>query len=258
MTHEHIQTGGETMTAFSNSNWARADFAKEYRDGAEVFVIARRRLFTILQSFYRHFMKGGRRRTMLDLGCGDGIVSQQILEVDRSVSATLLDGSEDMLNKARERLSRFENVQYMCASFQNLLDKNILNQGLDFAISSLAIHHLKMDDKRRLFERIYSVLNPGGFFVNIDVVLSPSNVLDGWFMLLWKEWIMERKSASGIKGDYYEDIIRRYRNNKDNKPDTLDDQLNALKAIGYRDVDCLYKYGVFTMYGGRKKEDGKA
>jgi tRNA (cmo5U34)-methyltransferase len=240
------------MAAFSDSNWAKADFAREYRDGAQVFVVERRRLFTILQSFYRHFMKGGRLRTMLDLGCGDGVVSQQILEVDGSVSATLLDGSEDMLNNARERLKRFENIQYVPASFQDLLDKNILKQSFDFVVSSLAIHHLKMDKKRLLFERIYSVLNPGGFFVNIDVVLSPSDVLDGWYISLWKEWITERKFAMGIRGDYYDDIVRRYKDNKDNKPDTLDDQLNALRAIGYKGVDCLYKYGIFTMYGGRK------
>jgi tRNA (cmo5U34)-methyltransferase len=133
-----------------------------------------------------------------------------------------------------------------------------LKQGFDFAVSSLAIHHLRMDEKRRLFERIYSVLNPGGFFVNIDVVLSPSDVLDGWYMSLWKEWITERKFALGLKGDYYEDIVWRYKDNKDNKPDTLDDQLNALKTVGYKDVDCLYKYGIFTMYSGRKKEDGNA
>jgi tRNA (cmo5U34)-methyltransferase len=243
----------KSMTAFSDSNWAKADFAREYRDGAEIFVIERRRLFAILQSFYRYFMKEGRTRTMLDLGCGDGIVSQQILEEDKSVSATLLDGSEDMLKNARARLSRFENVQYVHGSFQDLLNKNIFKQSFDFAVSSPAIHHLKMNEKRRLFERIYSALNPGGFFVNIDVVLAPSDVLDRWYMSLWKEWITETKSTLRIKGDYYEDIILRYKDNKDNKPDTLDDQLNALKAIGYTDVDCFYKYGIFTMYGGRKQ-----
>jgi tRNA (cmo5U34)-methyltransferase len=72
-------------------------------------------------------------------------------------------------------------------------------------------------------------------------------------MSLWKEWIAERKSLLGIEGAYYDDIIRRYKENKDNKPDTLEDQLNALKATGFNEVDCFYKYGIFTMYGGRKE-----
>ena len=240
------------MTKFDESNWANADFAKEYRDSAEVYVIERRRLFTILQSLYRHFMKDGRPKTMLDLGCGDGIITRQILEVEGTVSATLLDGSEDMLNNARERLKKFENVQFVRASFQDFLERDILKQSFDFAVSSLAIHHLTTDEKRSLFARIHSCLNPGGWFVNIDVVLSPTDVLDGWYMLLWKEWITERKSALGVEGDYYDDIIRRYKDNRDNKPDTLGDQLDMLKTTGFKDVDCFYKYGIFTIYGGRR------
>jgi tRNA (cmo5U34)-methyltransferase len=245
------------MTTFDESNWAKPDFTREYRDSAEVYVIERRRLFTILQSFYKYFMKDGGRRTMLDLGCGDGIIAQQILEVDNMVSATLLDGSEDMLNNARERLKNFENILYVRASFQDFLENNTLRQSFDFVASSLAIHHLTMDEKRVLFEKIYSHLKPGGGFVNIDVVLSPTDVLDRWYMSLWKEWIAESKSALSIEGAYYDDIVIRYKDNKDNKPDTLEDQLNALKANGFKDVDCFYKYGVFTMYGGKKEQESK-
>lgn len=56
----------------------------------------------------------------------------------------------------------------------------------------------------------------------------------------------------GILDNSYDDIIQRYKDNRDNKPDTLDKQLKALKSVGFKDVDCYYKYGIFTMYGGRK------
>jgi tRNA (cmo5U34)-methyltransferase len=36
----------------------------------------------------------------------------------------------------------------------------------------------------------------------------------------------------------------------ENKPDTPNVQLNALRTIGFKDVDCYYQYGIFTMYGG--------
>lgn len=54
------------------------------------------------------------------------------------------------------------------------------------------------------------------------------------------------------KSNYGDDTMRRYKDNKDNKPDTLDNQINALKEVGFKEVDCFYKYGVFTMYGGKK------
>lgn len=240
------------MAEFDASLWADAEFAREYRDNAEVYIIERRRLLAILQSFYRNFLDDGRPKTMLDLGCGDGILTHEILKIDSSVSAILVDGSEDMLNNARERLKAFKNMHYIRASFQDIMGNDILGRDFDFVVSSFAIHHLTKEGKRSLFKKIYAYLNPGGFFVNIDVVLSPSDALEQWYMSLWREWIEERKLSLHLQGNYYDDVVRRYKDNTDNKPDTLNDQLKALKSIGFKDLDCFYKYGLFAMYGGKK------
>lgn len=240
------------MTEFDASRWADAEFSREYRDNAEIYIIERRRLLAILQSFYRNFLNDGLPKAMLDLGCGDGILTHEILKIDSSVSAILIDGSEDMLDNARERLKAFKNLHYIRASFQDILGNEIPRRNFDFVVSSFAIHHLTMDEKQSLFNKIYAYLNPAGFFVNIDVVLSPTDALEQWYMLLWREWIEEKKLSLHIQGNYYDDIAGRYKDNTDNKPDTLNDQLNALKSVGFRDVDCFYKYGVFAMYGGKK------
>lgn len=240
------------MTEFDASRWADAEFAREFRDNAEVYLIERRRLLAILQSFCKYFLNDGRHKTMLDLGCGDGILTHEILKIDSSVSATLIDGSEDMLNNARERLKAFKHLHYIRASFQDILGNEIPGRKFDVIVSAFAIHHLTMDEKHSLFNKIYACLNPAGFFVNIDVVLSPADALEQWYLSLWREWIEERKLSLQIQGNYYDDIAGRYKDNTDNKPDTLNDQLNALKSIGFRDVDCFYKYGIFTMYGGKK------
>ena len=52
--------------------------------------------------------------------------------------------------------------------------------------------------------------------------------------------VMSRKSFLGIEGSHYDDIIRRYKDNTDNKPDTLGAQLKALQTIGFKEVDCFY------------------
>jgi len=164
----------------------------------------------------------------------------------------LIDGSEDMLGRAKDRLKDFKNVHFIRASFQELLNKNTTLQNYDFIVSSLAIHHLTMEEKTVLFKTIYSHLHVDGYFLNIDVVLAPSDALEQWYLLLWKEWIDERKSFLGIEGGHYDDIVWKYKDNVDNKPDILAAQLNTLQAIGLKDVDCFYKYGIFTMYGGKK------
>ncbi len=241
------------MTEFTKSQWAKPEFAQGYRDSADIFIVERKRLLDILKSFYRHFARQESSNHVLDLGCGDGIVVQELLKIDDSMTAVLVDGSEDMLNKAKEKLNAFKNISYIQASFQDILNKGIAPEEYDFIVSSLAIHHLTLEEKTALFGTAYSLLNSGGCFVNIDVILAPSAALERWYLLLWKQWIDERKSSFGIKGSHYDDIVTRYKDNTDNKPDTLEAQLKAMQAIGFEDVDCFYKYGIFTMYGGRKE-----
>jgi tRNA (cmo5U34)-methyltransferase len=240
------------MRDFNKSQWAKPKFTQEYRDSADFYIVERKRLLEILSSFYRHFIGNKSNNNVLDLGCGDGIITNELLRIDNSIIATLIDGSEDMLNKAAERLKGFKNIHILKASFQEIIKKKIALQNFNFIVSSLAIHHLTMKEKKALFRTIYSHLNVGGYFLNIDVTLAPSETLEHWYLSLWREWISERKTAMGILDNSYDDIIQRYKDNRDNKPDTLDKQLKALKSAGFKDIDCYYKYGIFTMYGGRK------
>jgi tRNA (cmo5U34)-methyltransferase len=241
-----------TPTEFDKSNWAKAEFSKGYRDNADVFIVERKRMLAILQSFYTHFVKDGARKMVLDLGCGDGIVTAAIADADPAISATLVDGSSDMLKKAEEKLAGLKNARFIQSSFQDLIHEDILEGDFDIIASSLAIHHLTMEEKASLFGKIYAHLKPGGRFVNIDVVLAPVEGLEGWYMRLWKDWIAERKKTLGITGGQFDDIIQQYKDAEENKPDTLDAQLDALRSIGFRDVDCYYKYGIFTMFGGSR------
>lgn len=240
------------MTEFEKSNWAKPEFSQGYRDNADVFIVERRRMLAILQSFYTHFVKDGAPKNMLDLGCGDGIVTSVIAQVDNSISATLVDGSKDMLKKAGERLSDLRGARYICASFQDVFREDSVGVAYDFIASSLAIHHLTLEEKKSLFRYAHDHLKCGGHFVNIDVVLAPSGPLEQWYLSLWKDWIAERTWDLGIAGGTFKGIIRQYKDAEENKPDTLKVQLDALRMIGFKDVDCYYQYGIFTMYGGRR------
>lgn len=239
------------MTEFEESNWVQKDFSNQYLEDSDIYIVERRRLFEILKSFYRHFLANKRKNKVLDLGCGDGIITRELLKIDGSISATLVDGSQEMLTKAKEKLSGFKGVNYVRASFQEMLRKDVGLSNFDFVVSSLAIHHLAMEEKKSLFEYVYSRLNSGGYFVNIDVVFSPTEDIEGWYLLLWKEHIREVQSRLKLEGNY-EDIVKRYKSNTDNRPDTLEEQIKALESAGFGEVDCFYKYGIFTIFGGKK------
>lgn len=242
------------MGDFRTSRWAQDDFASTYRTNADIYIVERERMFEIMKSCYRHFMGIGKGHAVLDLGCGDGIAAHELLMMDRTASATLLDPSEDMLCRARERLGICANARFVKASFEKLLEDNHLTgQCYDFVVSSLAIHHLSKAGKERLFALIHSILRPGGCFLNIDVVVGETEALEIWYMKLWEEWMHAKIASLGRSDDSFQDVMKRYKDGDDNKPDTLEEQLRFLRVTGFQDVDCYYKYGIFAVYGGMKK-----
>jgi tRNA (cmo5U34)-methyltransferase len=240
------------MTEFDNTNWARPDFVQQYRDNADIYIVERRRMFEIMKSFYRYFIANKAGADILDVGCGDGIITHELLSIDRSIRATLIDGSDDMLQKAKERLKDYPNILFQQISFQEIIQQGQLNKAYDFIVSSQAIHHLNKDDKSKFYEMIYSHLVTGGFFMNIDVTIGPVDSLEQWYMKLWQEWMDIEKTAQGIEGDPFNDVISRYKEAEENQPDPLEEQLKMLKDIGFRNVDCYYKYGIFAVFGGMK------
>ncbi len=240
------------MTEFSNSNWAKNDFVKQYRENADIYIIERQRMFGIMKSFYRHYYSN-RNNRILDLGCGDGIVTHNLISVDETVSATLVDASEEMLKKAKERLNTFNNINYIHATFQDIITDGLPEPEYDFIVSSMAIHHLTQHEKRDLLSMIHSHLREGGFFLNIDVIVAPTSSLENWYMLIWREWMDEKRAELDLFNENSMDVIKRYKDAKENQPDTIEEQLNALNEIGFSEVDCFYKYGIFVVYGGMKR-----
>lgn len=240
------------MTEFSDSRWAQKEFSQEYRDNADIFIVDRRKMIDIMKSFYRYNIFGNGEKTILDLGCGDGILTHNLLDIDGSISATLVDASVDMLGKAEERLAEFGNIHPLNTSFQDIIKKDVLHEQYDFIVSSFAIHHLLLDEKNQLFQKIHDHLKQDGYFLNIDTVLPPTDTLEAWYFYTWKEWIDTQKTEFGLNRDIFSDLTRRYKDADENRPDTLEDQLSALRQTGFNDVDCYYKNGIFAMYGGRK------
>lgn len=239
------------MNDFEESNWSDKDFSNTYLNAVDIFIPERQKMIKVLESFYANFLVKKDNNRILDLGCGDGILTYRLYSIDNNIAATLIDGSEEMLDKARENLKEINNTQFISARFQDLFEKDFELPLFDLAISSLAIHHLNRQEKKAIFEFVFKKLNIGGYFLNMDVVLSPTQELDDWYHELWRKQIIDAQNAQGIKEDH-QYVIDLYRDNEENKPDTLETQMSALTDIGFTGVDCYYKYGIYAVFGGKK------
>ena len=232
--------------------WGRKDFADKYLEIADLIVVGRQRSLQTMKSFYNHFLLTKAPNSILDLGCGDGILTRELLSVDDSISATLIDGSADMLETARQKLPGIKNANFVHSSFQELIRDDLDLGQFDFAVSSLAIHHLDTEGKKKLFEFIYSHLKDGGHFMNIDTVRAQSDEIEEWQIALWKEGAMEKQPPPEAEA-IFEQMVAQYTEEFHySNVDSLESQMIALKEVGFQNVDCFFKRGMFAIYGGTK------
>ena len=239
------------MTKFADTSWSQSDKAKAYQDDAKHYLPERSLLLSVLVSFYRYFFKQGDRARVLDLGCGDGIVSAALLCADPSIRLQAIDGSEDMIAAARERLSglRVENLRVM--TFQDLISDTAVLGPFDCVVSAFAIHHIDLLEKQALSRWVFRNLRSSGVFINLDVVLPSAPGHEEWYYNLWREWIERHQEENGISKDFRH-IPSEARTRPENHYDTLKDQLDALKKAGFAEVECHYRFGLFGIYSGMK------
>lgn len=239
------------MTEAEMRQWGRKDFSQKYLDIADIFIIGRRNSLEILKSFHRHCVRKGNPIRILDLGCGDGVLTRELLSIDQNIAATLVDGSEDMLEKARQRLAT-TNCEFIQATFQELIAGKVALSQFELAVSSLAIHHLMTEERKSFFRFILVHLVNGGHFINIDTVRSPTAVIEQWYLDLWREGVEAQKPSPEVT-DKFETMMAGYLEGEHyGRIDTLQDQMDGMRQAGFTDVECFYKRGMFAMYGGRK------
>jgi tRNA (cmo5U34)-methyltransferase len=102
----------------------------------------------------------------------------------------------------------------------------------DAIVSSFAIHHLKHERKRALYEEIYDILNPTGVFCNLEHVASPSIELHVRFLNAIEYTPKKEDRANRLL--------------------PMETQLGWFKDIGFVDVDCYWKWLEMALLIGYK------
>jgi tRNA (cmo5U34)-methyltransferase len=236
----------------STKSWDQ-DGAQEYLQYADLLVVERKRILTILERLFAYHFPLRRGLTMLELGCGDGFITESIRSKHPDNTFYLMDGSDFMIEKARERL-KGNGLIFQTETFRKYLDRSLDEAKYDFVYSANAIHHLDSSDKKRLYSRVFRELRPGGLFINSDPVTPSSHRSEQYQFRLWTDWMREvvEERSLRIESDLIESVPSVYKKKPENKPDGLIEQLQMLQEIGFRDIDCFYKYSIFALFGGTK------
>lgn len=180
---------------------------------------------------------------VLDLGSGTGILAELLLERRPNVRVVLLDAAANMIRVAEEKLARFAGrVEFEVARFEEMPAGPF-----HAVVSTLALHHLGTDEeKQEQYRRIFDALAPGGCFWQGEVVRSSTETDARIDEERWVEWLRTQRFSDAEIAD----LIHRVRVN--DRPAPLLDQLLWLRAIGFNDVDCAWRYLMYCVFGGWK------
>lgn len=193
---------------------------------------------------------------VLDLGCGDGILGQAVLDQYPAARGIFADFSTPMLAAAEKRLAgygervRLVEVDYGQANWQLAID----NCQLNVVVSGFSIHHQPDGRKRQLYAELYDLLSPGGIFVNVEHVASRSK----WGEMLFEEAFVDAMVAyhrQNGNGQPREQIAHELYNRPDkaaNKLTAVETQCDWLREIGFIHVDCYLKYFELAVFAGVK------
>jgi ubiquinone/menaquinone biosynthesis C-methylase UbiE len=114
---------------------------------------------------------GNAEFSVLDVGGGYGVVSEEVLGLFPRARVTLQDYSEPMLAEARQRLAaHHERTAFVLADLTDPGWTGQVGGPFDVAVSAIAIHNLRdMALIADSYRGIAKVLKPGGAFLDYDL-----------------------------------------------------------------------------------------
>ena len=109
--------------------------------------------------------------SVLDIGGGYGVVSEEVLAAFPHAGVTLQDYSEPMLAQARERLAAHaDRTSFVLADLTDPGWVDRVGGPFDLAVSAIVIHNLRdMALIAAAYRGIAKALKPGGLFLDYDL-----------------------------------------------------------------------------------------
>ncbi len=178
----------------------------------------------------------------LDLGIGTGFFTQALLRRFPKSRVLAIDGAASMIDLAHVRLGELaERVDFRVGDFRQLA--SLIGESRGKAVfSSYALHHLNQEEKSSVVQQAVSFLEPGGWFLNADLIRSEDAESEARIQQIRINGIVRRAAGRDTRfvgpestRRFLEDLEAR----DHDQPLTLLEDWQVLKSAGLRHV-CIY------------------
>ena len=111
-----------------------------------------------------NMMNASPKQKLVDVACGTGDIAKLYLNnINRDAKITCVDPNKGMINKGKEKLQKFKNLNWVTAPAEKLPLKK---DSFDFYTISFGLRNTKNLDKT--LSEAYRVLKPGGRFICLE------------------------------------------------------------------------------------------
>ena len=111
-----------------------------------------------------NMMNASPKQKLVDVACGTGDIAKLYLNnINRDAKITCVDPNKGMINKGKEKLQKFKNINLITAPAEKLPLKK---DSFDFYTISFGLRNTKNLDKT--LSEAYRVLKPGGRFICLE------------------------------------------------------------------------------------------
>lgn len=157
--HEHDYDPHDWDSPTYVSNWAEGQDPKE---------VHRQEAFSVLANTIPY--DKAEPIKILDLGAGYGALTKFLLERFPNATAICQDGSQEMAKLGHQRMKKFKDrFEYVICNFARHGWSRYMPGPFEAVVSSIAIHNVNSPNIiRGIYEDVYSLVRPGGCFINFD------------------------------------------------------------------------------------------
>jgi SAM-dependent methyltransferase len=221
------------MTAGQIGSWQSADYVGRWADDdvlGQILATPRRISLALLAD------AGVDVRHVVDLGSGEGPYLADCLRAYPEARGTWLDSSAPMLERAREALAELaDRVTFVVAPAEELGAAGI--EPADVVVSSRALHHLTPAELARAYREVRGLLNPGGWFFNLDHV----GAAGGW-----------EQRYRRIREQFTGKRRRELQPHREDEPlQPVADHLRYLEQAGFAAVDVPWRLLYTALFAAR-------
>jgi len=239
----------------NESGWKSKQAADQYKKIIDFIVPGRKDILSTIARLATDF--AGNTPLILDIGCGHGDVTAEILQYKPDARCILIDYSDEMLASCKEAFATNRNISFFQQDLNNGLPDSIKNMKFDAVVSCFSLHHIDFDKRVLLYTDIRNVLKDKSLFINGDMFKGESPQLSEWEFDNWISW-MVLKFKENLNQIYSFDEIKNRQlesfKKMGDKPGTIWQMYDDFKKAGFNNVDCMFKIQNLAVLSAQKSE----